>query len=451
MPNVNTSGRSTTGPNSPAGRRPKQRAADTRRRKAVAALAAASALAAQGAAGAYGGTLYWDGGTTTITGTSDGASQGGAGTWGPSVANWDPGYGVAHVGWPGAGNAAAFGGTAGAVTVDVGGVSADVLQYVTTGYSFNGGAVTLSAGGTNVSANSGTTTTVNSVVAGSNGLGLTGGGTLVLRAADTYTGDTSISLGSTLSLNFSTGSTATDIVSNLSGLVLNNGTLLVTGKAAATDSQTFAGTTINGAGVITLTQNSATSLTTNLGALTRNTGRTLQFTTTPNTTTNVATTTTTNTNGILGTWAVVSTGTGLKYATVNGSGQVVGLTGTTAADANALTDTTGAVNYELTAAGSAPASFSGNTIRYNGATGTLAPGATLFQLNGLINATANTLTIGTNDVSMGANNELVIVPGGGTIAFTGTIKNNGATAGALTVGGAAPAPCPSARRPATPA
>ncbi len=112
-----------------------------------------------------------------------------------------------------------------------------------------------------------------------------------------------------------------------SSLALNGGTLTLTGTTGATDSQTFAGTTVSGGGVITLTQGGATSLTVALGAITQSTGGTLNFTIVPATSGVIATTTSANVNGILGPWATVGLLTNtLRYATVNGSNQIVAYT-----------------------------------------------------------------------------------------------------------------------------
>jgi len=62
------------------------------------------------------GTYFWDGGN--VGGTGDAASDGGAGTWSTSNANWDKGI-VAREAWTnGTGNKAIFGGTAGEVDLD---------------------------------------------------------------------------------------------------------------------------------------------------------------------------------------------------------------------------------------------------------------------------------------------------------------------------------------------
>ncbi|MFA4945897.1 MAG: autotransporter-associated beta strand repeat-containing protein, partial [Lentisphaeria bacterium] len=142
-----------------------------------------------------------------------------------------------------------------------------------------------------------------------------------------------------------------------------------------------------------------------------------------------------NTNGILGPWASYGSVTSLKYATIS-SGTISGLTGTTAATAAALTDTTGTVNYDLaSAAGTTPDTVSANTIRYTGGWQTLAPGATSFTINGLMNAGTGPLTVGPNPITIGANKELVILGNAQGITITSDIVDNGGGASAVTYNG----------------
>jgi autotransporter-associated beta strand protein len=143
-----------------------------------------------------------------------------------------------------------------------------------------------------------------------------------------------------------------------------------------------------------------------------------------------------NSAGIIGTWATHGTGSSTKYATVD-TGNIVGLTGTAAADGSALTDTTGLVNYELAAGGGAvPATVSANTIRYSGGAGTLAPGATSFTVNSILNAGSGKLTVGTNKLTIGANRELAVYTANNDVEISGNIANNVAGASSLVKGGA---------------
>lgn len=81
---------------------------------------------------------WWDGGNADIITDGDGISQGGAGTWNTSLANWDQGAGLPHVAWVNANNDnAIFGGTNTASktitvpeTVQVNRLITTVTQYV---------------------------------------------------------------------------------------------------------------------------------------------------------------------------------------------------------------------------------------------------------------------------------------------------------------------------------
>ncbi len=139
--------------------------------------------------------------------------------------------------------------------------------------------------------------------------------------------------------------------------------------------------------------------------------------------------------GIIGAWASFGTGGSTKYATVSG-GNIAAYTGTAAADGSGLTDTTGTVNYDLaTFGGTVPATVSANTIRYTGASGTTAPGATSFSVNGLMNAGSGAWTIGTNTLTIGGNKELIVNSANNAITISSIIANNGGGASSLTATG----------------
>jgi autotransporter-associated beta strand protein len=171
------------------------------------------------------------------------------------------------------------------------------------------------------------------------------------------------------------------------------------------------------------------------GAVTRSAGVVLAINNDTSNGTGVYTSTSlTNANGVIGPWATYGSGTSMKYATVSG-GVISGLTGTPAATGTNLTDTTGTVNYDLAArSGTVPATVSANTIRYTGAAGTLALGATSFTLNGLMNVGSGTLTVASNALTIGADQELVIT-GPSAISISSVIQDNGAGASALTYAG----------------
>lgn len=114
------------------------------------------------------------------------------------------------------------------------------------------------------------------------------------------------------------------------------------------------------------------------------------------------------TNSLIGTWATIGTGTTTNFATVNGSNQIVAYTGgTAAANAAAVIDTTGLVNYDVAAVGTLGAGANFNTLRYTGAAGTIAGN---FTANGLLHAGTGALTLGGN-VTIGSDRELVLTNG----------------------------------------
>lgn len=290
-----------------------------------------------------------------------------------------------------------------------------------------GGTITNSANmsplSTTVSAASGSYTFSGGPI-DSGSLTKSGAGTLTLTGANTYYGTTTINLGN-LALDFSaTGAPASGIINNgatspataNSALVLGSGTLTLKGKGTTVNTQYFKDTTLseNRGSVITLTQNSATSLTAALGAITRNAGSTLSFSTVPNTTTTLATTTTgneANGSGILGTWAVVGATTALQYGTVNGSSQIVSYSGANAGTAGTLANVTDATsNYTFAATATLGGAITANTLRYTGPAASLTNGGNNITLNGLMQAGSDTLTIsGTGKLYIGANKELVVI------------------------------------------
>ncbi|MEI6603787.1 MAG: hypothetical protein WCP35_00650 [Verrucomicrobiota bacterium] len=321
---------------------------------------------------------------------------------------------------PGSGDVAAWAGGSlgGALTLPTsaswGGIS---LSAASADASITGaGTLTLGIGGIDMSYSANNLTLANAVVLGASqtwsvasgksltasggisgtGLSLTkaGAGTLTLSGAvvDTFTGGLTANSGA-LTVDLSTLAPPTDLINNANVLTLGGGTLTLKGKSSAVTSQTFASTTLsaNRGSVITLTQNSATSLTAALQGITRNPGSTLNFSSSPNTTTVIATTTNGNeTSGILGSWAVLGTTAAPQYATVNTSSQIVSYSGatTTTQPAN-LSDVAGATTnyaYGATPSPTLTGAISANTLRFTGAAGTLANGGNNITLNGLMNA-----------------------------------------------------------------
>ena len=135
---------------------------------------------------------YWDANGTAV-------GSGGTGTWNLANLNWSPnGDGVsgpfAEPWSNGDLDNAIFGSTAGTVTVGVP-VTVGNITFSSAGYVLSGSRITL--GGTNSTITTTTgNSTINSVVAGSNGLIKAGGGGLILNGVNSFTGDININAGS---------------------------------------------------------------------------------------------------------------------------------------------------------------------------------------------------------------------------------------------------------------
>ncbi len=185
-----------------------------------------------------GATQFWNGTTTSPTGTV----VGGSGTWTAGTpTNWTNPAGSASTAW--GGNFAVFQGAPGTVTVDeaTGPVSTTGMQFIGAGWSVAGGPLTLAGadGQTTIRVGDGSaagasyTATIASVVAGSGGLVKTDLGTLTLTGANTYAGGTTLS-GGTLSV----GSDA-NLGASAGGLTFDGGTLQVTGTTFTATGRTI--------------------------------------------------------------------------------------------------------------------------------------------------------------------------------------------------------------------
>lgn len=235
----------------------------------------------------------------------------------------------------------------------------------------------------------------------------------------------------------------------LRGDVANRVLTLSTGGITIANSVTGPVTLGNGAGANvttsltagnqTWTNNSASNFTFNNTLLSVNrfvVGSTLNFSKASTGNFVMSTTHLPNVNSIVGPWAFWGTGTSTQYA-VNNLGTISNFTGTTVANANALTTAT--TNYELTSTGTTvlSASRTANTIRSAGAGYTIDLSTTNvaqnLTLNGILAVgSSGTLTIqrslGTGTVIVGTTNELVIA---GPQNVTISAPISGAT-GALT-------------------
>lgn len=128
-----------------------------------------------------------------------GAGGGGSGTWSSNNANWSSAAGQQGTTNQAVLGTLTFGNTAGTVTVD-GTVSTPAgMKFSTDGYVVTGGTALTLAGDSptvnTITVDSGVGTTINSVLAGSNGMNKEGSGTLTLGGTNTYTGGTVVSAG----------------------------------------------------------------------------------------------------------------------------------------------------------------------------------------------------------------------------------------------------------------
>ncbi len=266
--------------------------------------------------------------------------------------------------------------------------------------------------------------TISAPLAGNNGLSKTGAGTLILAAANSYTGSTNIHHGQ-LILDFSANNSPTnDIIAASSNLSLggsvnspptapSGGNLLVRGGGpSAVNSQAFASTTIDtGFNSIVVEQNGASSVTVNLGLLTHAPGGTVNFIL-PSA--GSIKTTTQNINGILGGWVTVMTTvsptmSSVDWASNDGTGNIVPL-----------------ASYNVLAGGAPPLPNdpSANVMINNASTGTA-------TVNGIVDI--NSLAM--ND---GNTNRNVIVSNGSTLRFGpsgGILKSNPLDNLTLSIGG----------------
>jgi len=136
--------------------------------------------------------------------------------------------------------------------------------------------------------------------------------------------------------------------------------------------------------------------------------------------------------GIIGPWARYGAGTSTKYAMASGV-TITGYSSGSSATASGVTDITGAINYDVTAAGTMGTGAAFNTLRYTGAAGALAGN---FQANGLLNAGTGALTF-SNHVTIGADKDLVLTSPDTTrtLTFLRAIDDHATGASGITVTG----------------
>ncbi|MHA6197227.1 autotransporter-associated beta strand repeat-containing protein [Pseudomonas wadenswilerensis] len=190
--------------------------------------------------GAAGNVLFWDGNTT-----SNGAIEGGSGTWGGPISNWTTASGNFNQTWLNSAFAV-FQGTAGNVAVD-GFQHTTGMQFLADGYHIvtgSGGVLNLdngTAGFAGVRVGSGNTATLDIDVSGSGTLNKLESGTLVLNGTNSYSGGTLLNggtlvVGSSAALGSGslTAANGTVLDSNravsLANAVVLNGGLIIGGS-----------------------------------------------------------------------------------------------------------------------------------------------------------------------------------------------------------------------------
>ena len=216
-------------------------------------------------------------------------------------------------------------------------------------------------------------------------------------------------------------------------LSLGNGGGITVASTAVTGATISSNLTISGSQSSTFNVAASMALALNTGTFTRNAGSTLNVLSTGTvTTTMTGLSAGSLVNGIIGPWASFGSGTSTKYATIDGSNNIVGLAGTAAATAANVTSTAGTFNYDVAAQGTLGASASVNTFRYSG-TAVASPVMTIstaFTTNGIMNAGAvsgSGLQFSGAKVTSGTG-EMVINAASGDIFFaggSGGINNNG--------------------------
>ena len=307
-------------------------------------------------------------------------------------------------------------------TFDIGGLSgsaSDVLNDVT-----GSTGVTLAIGFNN------TGSTYAGNLSGLGGLTKVGTGGIILTGSNTYSGNTTVRLG-TLTVG---NSTSTGWINSTGTLVLGgNGSFTL--STSGTNTSTFSGGLLVTAGNATVTDSVAGD-TLAFGYVTQTTGGIVDFALT-----GPATTTSSNVNGILGPWALSGSGTSLRYATVS-SNTITAYT-SSAAGTNLVNVTTGTGNYTTTGTTNvAGSNLTGNTLQVGAtAAGTITLGTNTLTVNGLMNDGSGLLTVTGGSLAVGSNGELDLVSNtqgmaiASNITGTGNVVYGGPSAGALTLSG----------------
>jgi len=297
-------------------------------------------------------------------------------TWDTTLTNWSTASSGTGTTWTNSGNIANLNG-AGTVNL-ASSVSVNGLNFLKSETIAGTNNITLSANPVSVA--SGKNGIISVPIAGSNGLSLTGGGTLVLKAVNTYSGTTTIQSGSSVKID-TTGTLG-------SGPVTDNGNLQFVSGTGITPVDNA----ISGSGTVSVS----------LGITTFTGSNNYSGTTTIDPSTTVLNIGNAGNTGSLGTGNVINNGTLNFKRTDNYGGNV----------SNAISGVAGIVNVKagnLTLTG-------GNS--YGGGTNVSA-GSTL-----LVNNTSGS----------GTGSGLVTVYGGASMGGTGTIGGDALVSGTLSPG-----------------
>jgi autotransporter-associated beta strand protein len=212
-----------------------------------------SVLAASWLAGANSSiaqtTSYWDPGFLNAS-----PGSGGSGAWNSASSDWWT-SGIGDSAWT-SGNIADFSAPAGTVSLGaaetIGG-----LTFGAAGYTISGSSTLTLSGPTPTVTIPGGTTTISSIIAGATNLTLAGSGTLNLNGANTYTGGTIVSTGTTLQVNNPKGAGAGTIAISTNGVFTLNS--ITANSVAAALPNAFTGGTNATINVIVSTANTYTS------------------------------------------------------------------------------------------------------------------------------------------------------------------------------------------------
>ncbi|WP_433741522.1 autotransporter-associated beta strand repeat-containing protein [Pseudomonas putida] len=132
----------------------------------------------------------------TLTWSPTGQNSGGTGNWDLSSSSWY--NGTVTLPWNNlAGDSAQFAGIPGTVSI-VSPITVQDLLFAVDGYTLQGGTLNAASSTMGIKASSGTTATINSVIAGAARVDVNGAGTIVLGGVNTYTGGTRVTNNGTL-------------------------------------------------------------------------------------------------------------------------------------------------------------------------------------------------------------------------------------------------------------